>query len=194
MYKKENRRSSYLYAYIVRNVNLAEFLETEIGCSLNWSEPDISAKTVCPMPNHREDQPSFRLTLEENGVWVYHCFGCGCKGTIVHFFMGYYGLSRKDAILAICKKFDIEDSDKLITKELIESSDNANAKASIKKRIECANINSSSQCRELLKKDYNRYNTWVASSYKKLNKALDELDLDTIESIGFEASNKIQEK
>ncbi len=186
----KSKYSARLVKYINRKVNLAEFLETEIGCSLNWLESDISASTVCPMPNHKENKPSFRLTLNDNGVWMYHCFGCECSGTIIPFCMAYYGFSRDDAIEFICKKFEIKDSDELATKDLTEGEN----KISLKRRAEFANISSSSQCRDLLKKDYNRYNIWVAESYRKLNNALDELDVDTIESVGYEASKKIQEK
>ena len=59
--------------------------------------------------------------------------------------------------------------------------------------MECANIVTSNQCRELLRKNYDKYNIWVANAYKQLNAALDNEDIETIESIGFEASDKMGE-
>lgn len=186
----DKKKSLDLINYIIKNVSLVNFLETEIGCRLKWTEFDSSAVTICPMPNHKDKKPSFRLNLSENGVWIYYCFGCRCKGNIIHFCMDYYNLSKKDSINFICEKFKIKDFDNTATKEMAEGAN----KAGLKKKAECANINTSNQCFDLLRKDYKKYNVWVAESYKRMNKALDELDVETIESIGYEASIKMQEK
>ena len=76
--------SFYLYDFIKKKVDLAEFLETEVGCTLKWFEVGVAAGTICPMPHHQDNKPSFRLKfIEEEEIWIYHCLGCGSKGTII---------------------------------------------------------------------------------------------------------------
>lgn len=178
-----------LYHYLTKKIDFSEFLETEIGCTLRWSQPGAMAGCICPFPDHKEKKGSFRITLMENGSWIYHCFGCGRAGNVIQFCQKYYSLSGKEAISFLCKKFgfeDVKDSDLLSAKEV-------DKKFNVQKRIECAHIEVANQCRRLLRKDYNKYNKWVSLAYRKLNKALDEKDLSTIEKMGFEACNKIGE-
>ena len=184
--------SPYLIDYVKKTCNLADFLEEEIGCKLNWYEPGVSAGTPCPMPNHKDTKPSFRIKyVEEDKLWIFHCLGCNVKGTIIDFFMDYYELnSLAEAIHAICSKFNIVDSADLETESLKDVKKTIN----IQKKMEHANIGASNQCRMLLRKDYNRYNKWVADTYKRLNIALDNKDIETIEDIGYEVSNKMGEK
>ena len=186
-----NQNYRRIYQYVVKKVDLSEFLETEIACTLRWSEPGVSASCICPFPDHREKIGSFRIKLMENGDWVFFCFGCNCTGTIVHFCQKYYGLKdRQEALSFICKKFGFDkiDQSELMSMDLIEK------KLNVKKRIECSHIEVASQCRRLLRKDYKKYSKWVSSAYKRLNKALDSQDLATIEKMGFEACDKIGEK
>jgi len=182
-----NKTPLYLYEFIKKKVDLSEFLETEISCTLNWFEPGISAGTPCPL--HKETQASFRLKyIEEDNIWIYNCFGCGASGTIIDFFMEYYSLANSaEAVIAICKKFGFKDSKELAISSLM----NIKKRASFQKKIEFIHIVSSNQCRMLLKKDFNRYNKWVADAYKEMNKALIVEDLETVERIGSEASSKM---
>jgi len=327
MKKNIERFSPYLYDFVKRKVDLSEFLSNEIGCNLNWYEPRVAAGTICPMPHHSDNNPSFRIKFkEEDSVWIYHCLsgdtrvitwdgvkpikelagttqkiltsrnkwvaapfysfgrqnvseiimsrngqkkiikatpehrwlirrdknrevltkdlkphmrlswafpenkswiiksinenvgkeevfcavvedthcfaledniltgnclGCGAKGTIIDFFMEYYGISSSaEAVLAICDKFGFKQSDISVTDSLKD----VKKKVNLQRKINCAHVVASRQCFALLKKDYAKYNKWVAEAYKTMNKALDAEDLSEIESIGFEASNKMQEK
>ena len=191
MKNQTEKISPYLYDYIKKKVDLSEFLSTEIGCNLRWYEPKISAGTICPMPNHKDNNPSFRIKfIEEDNVWIYNCLGCSSHGTIIDFCMEYYGLnSSAEAALFICNKFGFKKTDAVVTDGLKD----VKTRVNLQKKINCANIVASRQCFSLLKKDYHKHNKWVKDAYKIINKALDEEDLSAIESIGFEASNKIQE-
>jgi len=181
-----------IYDYIKRNVNLADFLQKEINCTLKWIEPNISASTVCPMPSHKEKQASFNIKfIEEDNTWIYNCFGCNMKGTIIDFFMQYYNLpDSKSAISEICKKFNFNDINDVTEIDLTASK----KKASLRKKIEIANIVTSNQCRMLLRKSFEKNKKWVAESYKKINKALDNEELELVEKIGHEASKKAREE
>jgi len=180
-----NTIPSHLYDLIKKKVNLADFLEKEIKCELEWLETDTSAKAICPL--HQEKEPSFRINKTDDGVWLYYCWGCGKKGTIIDFFMDYYDISNAgESVLMICKKFGIKnDTDASTIKDVKRI-------VSMKKKLDCANIVASNQCRCLLRHNYDKNSKWVAASYKKINKALDEEDLEAIESVGFEASSRME--
>jgi len=181
----------YLYDFIKGKVNLPDFIERETGSRIIWYQQDTYAGSVCPMPSHREDKASFKIRLTNDGIWVYHCFGCGVKGTIIDFCMDYYGIdSSAKAVAFLCKKLNIKKGSELI----VDSFKDIKKKINLQKKVECAHIVAANQCRNLLRKNYNQYNKWVAASYKLMNQALDMEDIDTIESIGYQATNKIQEK
>lgn len=182
--------SPYLFDFIKKKVDLSHFLETEIGCRLRWYESNISAGTTCPMPGHSEKKPSFRILKTDSGVWIYHCLGCGTKGTIIDFFREYYGLnSAAEAVLSICRKFGFNKDSGVAS----DSLNDVKKKIDLQKKINCANIVSSRQCHALLRKDFKRHSKWVADAYHKMNEALEKEDIDTIEAVGFEASSKMGE-
>ena len=184
--------SKYLYEFIKKKVDLADFLETEIGCQLRWYDQGISAGTVCPLPHHKDTQPSFRIKLMgEDEVWVYHCLGCGSKGTIIDFFMEYYGINTSaEAIIAICNKFGFKDSKELA----VDCLKDVKKRVNFQKKIEFTHIVSSNQCRMLLRKNFQKYHKWVASAYRKMNDALAEEDIETVEDIGSEAFRRMGAK
>jgi len=192
MMNKNEQMSPYIYDFIKKKVDLSEYLSIEAGCQLRWYEPKISAGTVCPMPHHKDSNPSFRIKyIEDSGFWIFHCLGCGSKGNIINFCMEFYGLnSYAEAALFLCNKFGFKQTDINITDCLKDVKQRVN----LQKKINCAHVVAARQCFTLLKKDYAKYNIWVGDSYKAMNKALDEEDLDAIESIGYEASSKIMEK
>lgn len=191
MTKNIEQFSPHLYDFVKRKVDLSEFLSNEIGCSLRWYEPKIAAGTICPLPSHKDNNPSFRIKfIEEDNIWIWHCLGCNAHGTIIDFCMEYYGLnSSAEAVLFICDKFKFKKSD-IATDSLKDVKKRVN----LQKKIACAHVVASRQCFHLLKKDYNKYNKWVKEAYKTMNRALDNEDIEAVEGIGFEASKKMGEK
>lgn len=187
---KKQTIPSYLYEHIKKTVNLADFIENDIGCKLNWADTD-NAKAICPMPSHQDTKPSFCVYKKDDNVWQYWCWGCNVKGSVIDFFMDYYDLPNAgEAVLAICKRFNIKHNDVLAT----DTIKNIKSKVNVKKKVECANIVASNQCRCLLRKNYDLNSKWVSDSYKKMNKAMDDDDIEAIEAIGFEASNRMEKK
>ena len=179
----------HLYDFINKKVHLPDFIERETGAKIIWYQPDTYAGCVCPI--HKDNKPSFKLKLTDDNTWVFHCFGCSAKGTIINFCMGYYGLeSKEEAVRFICKKLDIKIDSALSEDENRESK----KKVYLRRKIECAHFVSANQCRNLLRKNFTKYSPWVATSYQLMNEALDNEDLDTIEAIGYQATDKIQEK
>jgi len=179
-----------LFEYVKHKVDLADFLETHIACTLKWHEHGVSAGCICPFLDHSEKKGSFNLRLTEDGVWLFHCFGCDRSGSIIDFCQVYYGLKTpRDALLHICKLLGLKDVDQAE----MASYASTEKKFNVRKKMECSHIEVASQCRRLLKKDYKKYSRWVSSAYKRMNEALDKDDIDTISKIGFEACNKIGE-
>ena len=176
-----------------KKINLVEFIEKEVGIIFSRSQDKFSC--LCPMSNHKDSKPSFRVYKDNSGslgeCWLYHCFGCGSGGTIIDFCMQYYNLKNAAlAVIFICDKMGLDKSDALDIHILKESKNKAN----LQKKIDCAHVIASRQCFSLLKKDYIKYNKWVAGAYRKMNDALCNEDLSIIEQVGFEASSKIQGK
>lgn len=169
-------------------INLADFLETEIGCKLNWYANETYAGTICPLPNHKDAKPSFRMKLMD-GVWVYNCFGCGAKGTIIDFYMTYYNINKPiDAAKQLCEKYNIKIDEAFNSDHILQ----AKKRTEEHKRIEYMNLVQSNQCRMLLKKNYEKYNKWVSKIYRRMNDAVDKDDVAEMESIGLEISQKGQ--
>jgi hypothetical protein len=188
-FNRNERFSPFLFDYIKKKINLSEYLSVEIGCHLNWYEPGLTAGCICPMPNHKDGKPSFRIKyLEKEGFWVLNCLGCGAHGTILEFCRDYYNLRNKaEAVLFLCDKYGYKKTDQIVMDGLKDVKKTIN----LQKKIDCAHVVASRQCFYLLKKNYKMYNSWVKDAYDKMNKALDSDDIDAIESIGFEASNKM---
>ena len=177
--------------YVKKHVDFPHFLESQIGCNLKWYKAHRSAATRCPMPNHKDDLPSFRIQHKEaDGIWVYHCFGCGSGGTIVDFFMDYYGLSNlMEAVEAIAEKFGFTGTEA----DILRGMKDIKKQVDTGKKMECAHIVACNQCRMLLRKNYEKYAKWVAQAYRRMNDALDAEKIDVIEQVGSEASRKMGE-
>ena len=190
MTKTTIKPSVYLYDFVKKKVDLPEFLETEIGCKLTWLKSKSRAKTECPMPSHNERKPSFHMTFfEDTETWVYHCFGCGAKGTIINFCQEYYGLSNAaEALIFICEKFGFKQDKELATSCLKD----IKKKVDFHKKVEYTHIVVASQCRRLLRKDYDKHSKWIAQAYRKMNKALDKEDIKIIEGIGSEVFQRME--
>lgn len=53
-------------------------------------------ETCCPF--HEERTPSFTVFPGRDGVWRYHCFGCGAKGDVIDFVKEIKGVETHEAI------------------------------------------------------------------------------------------------
>jgi DNA primase len=55
---------------------------------------------VCPL--HGDKEPSLSINLKHGG---FHCFGCGEKGDLISFHAKLNGLSFKDAMVDLARRF-----------------------------------------------------------------------------------------
>jgi len=185
-----NNDLHYLTEYLVKSTDLPEFIETEASVTLRWGRGGVSAVCECPMPDHSESKPSFHINLLHNDVWVFHCFGCQAKGTIIQFCREYFGLrNNTESIHYLCKYYKIKNVEDLV----VEGIKNVSKRVDLERQIENANILSSNQCRMLLRKDFKTHSKWVANAYKRLNKALDDQNYELVENIGYEASKRMRQ-
>jgi DNA primase len=184
----QDNKLYYLIEHLTKTINLPDFIEREADVNLKWRKHNLSAACHCPMPNHNDRNASFHVSQMPNGVWIYHCFGCGSKGHIIHFCIDYYGLRNKlEAILFLCKKLNIKDKEDLI----LQGIKNVSKRVDLQRKIENLNIIVSNQCRLLLRKDFKLHKDWVSDTYEKLNASLEREDYETIENIGYEAFNRM---
>jgi len=176
--------------YINRRVDLQEYIETDAALRVSATGPSSGGKSYCPFPDHSESRPSFHIYYdEEEGVWSYYCWGCNRGGDVISFFQNYHRVGFYKALKIICERFNINPDDESIMTDL----GHAKRKFSLKKRMECAHITTSNQCRMLLRKNYKKYSSWVAEQYKRMNRALAEDDIEYIEELAFTISRKIRE-
>ncbi|MBK5257794.1 MAG: DNA primase, partial [Vicinamibacteria bacterium] len=61
-----------------------------------------SHKGLCPF--HKEKSPSFTVRADAP---VFHCFGCGVGGDVVEFIKLKEGLSFKDAVESLARRFGV---------------------------------------------------------------------------------------
>ena len=173
--------------YASKHIDLEDFFETEIGAKITKNNSK-SGVMFCPFPDHGESKASFRVYYnEEEGAWSFYCWGCNRGGTIVNFYMYYYGLTFREALKKVCEKHNINEG----SEDFVKNSLNINKKINFSKKMECAHIVSSNQCRNLLRKDYKKNSKWVAEMYKKMNDALSRKDIDFVEEVAFNASKRM---
>ena len=91
---KKPRISESLIEDMLAAANMVEVVENEYGLVLT-PQPNGWYKTTCPMPDHRDDSPSFFIQPEKN---FFNCFGCGARGNLIEFMRRVDGISFPEAI------------------------------------------------------------------------------------------------
>ena len=178
----------YIKDHLVKTCDLPEYIETNGGVDLKWNRDGEGAVCPCPMPDHLETQPSFHINRLDD-VWVYHCFGCGKKGTIIDFCMDFHGIRNwYESINFLCKYYNVEDVDDLI----LQGMKNISKKVNTERQMENENILVSNQCRMLLRKSFEENKKWVGETYRRLNQALSKHDITTIDQINQEAFRRFK--
>lgn len=184
--QKNNTNFQVLMNHIVNTISLPSFIEEETGEKLFWSQIGKSAKCCCPF--HLEDIPSLHINFKDEKIWVYHCFGCGAKGHIVHFCKNYYKFNHiQDAVKYICEKYNIQQTEDVF----LNGFENFKVNVDQNRVLENMNILFSNQCRILLRKNFNLHKKWVHSSYKSMNRALELGSCEEIEKLNFEAHKRL---
>ena len=165
---QSNISRKYIYD-LVKKIDLSAFIEREVGIKFSHHGGRWSCR--CPMPHHRDKTPSFGVSKLPDDVWVFGCFGCGSKGTIVDFCMEYWTLDTSgDALALIADKMNLGSAEEII-KDAIK-----HLKVSVdeQKALEVQHISASDGCREILRRYPGRTDIegWVATKYRAMNQWL----------------------
>ena len=184
----DKKEAKYIKDHIVSVCDLSEFIESETGVDLKWNRDGSGAVCACPFPDHYEKKPSFHINNLE-GKWVFHCFGCQRKGTIIQFVYEYFEKKNfYETIKYLCDYYELNDIEDLAIKGL----KNVSKKVNFNLQMENENVIASNQCRMLLRKDFRKHKDWVCSAYKRLNRALSEKDQEEIQNISNEAFSRMR--
>lgn len=182
----QNNEARLLAQQINQSIDLPSFIEKLTKKPVRWQKAGMSAVMNCPFSWHDDKNASFRINLMEDGAWVYHCFGCHSSGKALQFYLEFTGeQDYQKAVYVVANEFKIALSGNPVPYSKIGNVIDK------KKKLETEHILVAVQCRELLKKNFEKHKQWVFTSYKNLNIALDECDKDAIEKIGNEASERI---
>lgn len=190
MQEKIKNKTDIYASYILKTIDLPSFFSNLTGNDFKWLREEESAVCNCPMEWHKDKNASFHMNKMDDGVWVYHCFGCNTKGHVIKFYMDYIGEQEYEkAVTEICKRFNIINVDESFYDNYINTKNRINKR----KELEMSNIVVSNQCRLLLRKNFEKHKNWVSNTYKKLNIALDEQDKEIIEKIGYEVLKRMKD-
>jgi len=162
-------QSAYLIDVVKRMIDLKGFIEREAGTTFLAAGRN-QWKSTCPL--HKDGNPSFSVTLEDDGVWVYHCFGCNSGGTIIDFCMELHCIpNAQGAAVFAAKKEGIKCDEHLISVAMKE----ARVKTDEQHETDLAHFVTCDNCRRLLRACEGDEETmaWVASAYKEMDKLLD---------------------
>lgn len=176
--RKLDHNTIYLASHINKTLNLPDFIDSELGIAVKYLKNENAA--VCRCPLHSERTPSFRMNLNEENVWLYHCFGCGAGGAFVNFIQSNYQFHNKlETIEWICNKFKINNTEELILQGILSIS----KKLNVAKKIETEHVVMANRCRTLLSKNIEKWGKWVFEMYKRADIAIENEDLEEIETI-----------
>jgi len=170
-----------------KKINLVDFITKHSGAS--FSKSGSSYQAICPMPSHRDTKPSFNVT-EKNGIWFFHCFGCGSSGTIIDFAKDYWSLDHpSEALILIMQKEGLKSG----AEAMLRAVRDAKVRVDFNKKLECSHFVAASNCRRLLRRfpDDKTVETWVAKAYRAMNAMLDACDIRGIERMGQAAMAKL---
>lgn len=65
-------------------------------------------RCVCPLPDHKDTDPSFYITETNDGVQWYKCFGCGKAGSIFALIAAIEGTSKGKVIGRLARACGVE--------------------------------------------------------------------------------------
>lgn len=168
--RQSKSQSAYLMDLVKKTIDLKVFVERE-GLTTLRQEGRSCWKGKCPL--HKDSDPSFGVYKMDDGVWVYHCFGCSSGGTIIDFCMELKGiLNAYEAVVFIAKLEGLKCDSSLIVK----ASKEAQIRTDEQNNTNLAHFVASENCRRLLrlKPGDEQIMRWAAKSFSAMNKLLDD--------------------
>lgn len=185
---RSKSQTSYLMD-AVKKIDLKAFVEREAGATFAQKGHN-KWMGVCPL--HGDSNPSFSITLLNDGAWVYKCFGCLSSGTIIDFCMERFSLSSPwEAAMFAAEKEGVKCDSSMIVK----ASKEAKIQTDRQYETDLAHFVASEYCRMLLRScgGDEETMTWVARTYSSMNHMLDDgtASAASFDPIRVEASNRM---
>lgn len=167
--RKSKSQVFFLMDVLKKSIDLKSFIEREGPADLRNAGMNTWLGK-CPL--HKDGEPSFWVSKTDDGVWIYHCFGCNAKGTIIDFCMERFGIANSyEASVFAAEKEGVKCDASLI----IKASKEASVKTDAQKIINLSHFVACENCRRLLRMCNGNEETmaWVAKAFIQMNKSLD---------------------
>jgi hypothetical protein len=172
--RKNKSHGVFLMDVLKKTIDLKAFIEREGPTTLRQTGMNVWLG-LCPL--HKDGDPSFWVRKWEEDVWTYHCFGCNSSGTIIDFCMERYGIINSyEAAVFAAEKEGIKCDASLI----IRAAKEAKIKTDSQKTINLSHFVACENLRRLLRmcNGEEETMTWVAKSFSKMNKLLDDKNVN----------------
>jgi DNA primase len=187
--KHNKSHSMYLIDLVKKTIDLKSFVERN-GATVLKPEGNDRWKGICPL--HKDGDPSFFVSKGNDGVWIYHCFGCSSGGTILDFCMELKGITNVyEAAIFAAQSEGLNCDSSLILKAAREAKIQTNKQ----NEVNLAHFVACENCRRLLRVCNNdkRILSWIAQSFQSMNELLDKQSVQADDFRMFReiASNKI---
>ena len=89
--------------YLIREVADKNDIRDVISQYVNLKKAGSSYVGLCPF--HNEKTPSFSVSPTKG---IFHCFGCGLGGNVIHFIMKVENISFKEAVEFLAERANIQ--------------------------------------------------------------------------------------
>ena len=171
---------SWVAKLIFTHVNMPMVLEGTFGMDVKWHGDD-SAMSLCPF--HGDTSPSLSMDLKDGG-WVWCCHGCGKGGGIIEFYKYSFNFGFIEAIKRIQLDLDL----KFEAGDYINAIVSSNVVVNEKKKVSRIHLILCEECRILLKsrEGDKKFFKMISEIYRRMNRALDDFDVEEMEKIGEE--------
>ncbi|MGL6124945.1 MAG: DNA primase [Metamycoplasmataceae bacterium] len=87
---------------IINNILQKSDIVEVVGEFINLSKVGKNYKGICTV--HNDTSPSLSISQEKQ---FFKCFSCGVSGNVITFLEKFQGMSKKEAIVFLAKKYDI---------------------------------------------------------------------------------------
>jgi hypothetical protein len=184
-----NQKAAFLLDIIKKTIDLKVFIEREGPTTLR-PEGTNAWNGLCPL--HKDGDPSFWVRRKDDGLWIYHCFGCNSGGTIVDFCLERYGLLNVyEAALFAAEKEGVKCDATLIAKAIQE----AKVQTDAQKEMNLAHFVACESCRRLIRMvPDDETMLWAAKTFVKMNKLINDPNTkaEAFNNIREEACHKME--
>jgi len=122
--------------------------------------------------------------------WGFNCFGCNSKGTVVEFFMHYYGMEHDEAVASVAERFEINIEGLSVIQETIKAPIKTGGESFNMKKLTEFHAQAATQCRLIMRKrpGDGAIRRWIEEAFERMDDCIENCDAEGMEKIYLEAS------